>query len=377
MVFAGAYIMRNTGKSSYVAIYQLCLYFGIASTSVVNGILLKIFKVNWLYGFGIMLSVIALMVMMFVPSLSVVELGIAGFALGGSTGFFWTNRYLLTLTSTNDENRNYFFGMESFFFSFCSILVPLCVGIFLGTVEGKVWFGHHLHANTGYQIVTVMVAFIAIGACISLSKGNFSNPAQKKFIYFRFHSLWRKFLALAFLKGVVQGFMIMAPAVLVMRLVGNERSLGLIQSVGGAITALLVYVLGRIAKPKHRIWIFGCGLFIFFAGALVNGLLFSAAGVICFILCQVTYQPLYDLGYFPTMMKTIDVVSAIENRNEYTYIMSHEIGLFAGRAAGMILFLYLTYYVSEIFALKYELMIVAALQLLSLPLASHITKRSS
>ena len=221
-IFVGAYIMRNTGNSSYVAIFQLFMYIGVVSTSILNGALLKIFKVNWLYSFGIVLSSIALMVMMFVHSIGIVQLAFAGFAIGASTGFFWTNRYLLALTATNDKNRNYFFGLESFFFSLWSIIVPLLVGAFLGTIDGKVLFGYAVNINMGYQIITVIVFFIAIGACIVLSKGDFVNPVQKKFIYFRYHVLWQKFLALASLKGMVQGFLVTAPAILVMRLVGNE-----------------------------------------------------------------------------------------------------------------------------------------------------------
>jgi MFS transporter, YQGE family, putative transporter len=373
-IFVGAYIMRNTGNSSYVVIYQLCMYIGVVSTSALNGVLLQHFKVNKLYSFGIILSAVALMAMMFVHAIGIVELGIAGFALGAATGFFWTNRYLLALNSTNDDNRNYFFGLETFFFSLWSIVVPLTVGIFLGSLDGVFLFGYEIDINAGYKAISVVVLFIAIGACIVLSRGQFANPVQKKFMYLHFHSLWKKFLALAGLKGMVQGFLVTAPAILVMRLVGDESSLGLIQGVGGGLTALLVYVLGRVAKPKHRMAIFGFGLLVFFVGTFVNGLLFSAIGVIIFVLCKVLFQPLHDLAYFPTMMKTIDAVSAIEKRNEYAYIMSHEIGLFFGRAVGMILFIAMAYLASETFALKYALMIVAGLQLLSLPLAKHIIK---
>lgn len=373
-IFVGAYIMRNTGSPSYVVIYQLCMYIGVVSTSVLNGALLKVFKVNLLYMFGIILSAVSLMVMMFVESIGIVELGIAGFILGASTGFFWTNRYLLTLNSTNDGNRNYFFGVESFFFSLWSIVVPLIVGVFLATIDGKVILGHTLDVNAGYQFITVVVFVIAVLASVVLSRGKFTNPAQKKFIYFKFHSLWQKLLTLAGLKGMVQGFLVTAPAILVMKLVGDEGSLGLIQGIGGGLTAILVYVLGRISKPQHRMYIFGFGLFVFFIGTVVNGLMFSAFGVIVFVLCKVLFQPLHDLAYFPTMMKTIDAVSAIEKRNEYAYIMSHEVGLFVGRAFGMLLFILLAYLISEEFALKYALVIVGALQLISLPLAQHIIK---
>jgi YQGE family putative transporter len=120
--------------------------------------------------------------------------------------------------------------------------------------------------------------------------------------------------------------------------------------------------------------IFGFGLFVFFIGTVLNGLMFSAVGVILFVLCKVIFQPLHDLAYFPTMMKTIDAVSAIENRNEYAYIMSHEVGLFVGRAFGMLLFIAFAYFISEEFALKYALIVVGTIQLLSLPLAQHIIK---
>jgi len=373
-IFVGAYIMRNTGNSSYVVIYQLCMYIGVVSTSILNGILLKYFRANRLYSFGIILSAIVLMVMMFVQSIGIVGLGLAGFVLGASTGFFWTNRYLLTLTSTNDNNRNYFFGFESFFFSLWSIVIPLSVGALLGSLDGIFLLGYELDVNSGYKIITVVAFIIAIAACIALSHGEFLNPVQKKFFYIHFHPLWKKFLALAGLKGMVQGFLVTAPAILVMRLVGDEGSLGLIQGLGGGVTAILVYVLGRVAKPQHRMKIFGFGLLVFFIGTLVNGLLFSAIGVIIFVLCKVLFQPLHDLAYFPTMMKTIDAVSAIEKRNDYAYIMSHEIGLFFGRATGMLLFIVLAYLVSETFALKYALIMVGALQLLSLPLAKHIIK---
>ncbi|KUK77410.1 MAG: hypothetical protein XD92_0812 [Proteiniphilum acetatigenes] len=373
-IFVGAYIMRNTGSPAYVAIYQLCMYLGVVVTSVLNGFMLRKFGSALLYGFGIIISAIVLMVMMFVSSIGILELGFTGFVLGASTGFFWTNRYLLTLNATNDENRNYFFGLESFFFSLWSIAVPLIVGAFLATIEGKYLFGSMLEVNNGYQIITLFSLLIAVSACIVLSKGKFSNPVERKFFFVRFHQLWRKLLTLAALKGMVQGFLVTAPAILVMRLVGDEGSLGLIQGVGGAITAILVYTLGRIAKPKHRMAIFGFGLMVFFLGTLFNAILFSAVGVILFVLCKVLFQPLHDLAYFPTMMKTIDAVKAIEKRNEYAYILSHEIGLFFGRAFGMALFISFVYLISEDFALKYALVIVGAVQLLSLPLAKNIIK---
>jgi YQGE family putative transporter len=83
-----------------------------------------------------------------------------------------------------------------------------------------------------------------------------------------------------------------------------------------------------------------------------------------------------DLAYYPIMMKVIDVVSKHENRNKYAYILNHEFGLYAGRIMGLGLFIFLAFYISEIFALRYSLIIVALIQLLSILLAKNIMKQS-
>ncbi len=375
-IFVGAYVMRNTSDSSMVAYYQLMMYVGIISTSFVNGFLLKKVNVKVLYAAGILVSGLSMFAMMSIKSLGIVELGVAGFAMGAASGFFWTNRYLLALNNTTDNNRNYFFGLESFFFSISSIGVPLAIGAFLSQIDGKEVFGMMININLAYQIVTMIVVFITILACGVLWRGNFKNPTEKNFIFFKFNALWNKMLGLAALKGMVQGFLVTAPAILVLKLVGDEGALGLIQGVSGALTAVLVYILGRIAKPEDRMKIFVGGMIIFFAGTLCNGIMFSATGVILFVLCKVIFQPLFDLAYFPIMMRTIDVVSKQEKRNEYTYILSHEFGLFLGRAGGLLLFIFLAFYVSEDFALKYALIIVGGLQLISYPLGKRITSET-
>ncbi|MBK5722141.1 MFS transporter [Dysgonomonas sp. Marseille-P4677] len=376
-IFVGAYIMRNTSDPISVAFYQLFMYIGIVATSLVNGFLLRRINVKYLYAGGILVSGLSMFAMMSIKSLGFIELGAAGFVMGAAAGFFWTNRYLLTLHNTTDNNRNYFFGLESFFFSIASITIPLAIGAFISQIDGKEVFGYLININLAYQIVTCAVFILTLIACVVLWQGQFKNPVEKDFLYFRFCTLWRKMLLLSSLKGMVQGFLVTAPAILVLKLVGDEGALGLIQGISGALTAILVYVLGRIAKPKDRTKIFVAGLIVFFVGTLFNGILFSAIGVIIFVLCKVIFQPLFDLAYFPIMMQTIDTVSKIEKRNEYTYILSHEFGLFLGRASGLILFIVLAYFVSEDFALKYALIMVGTLQLCAYPLAKNIINQST
>lgn len=375
-IFMAAYIMRFFNDTSYVAIFQVAMYTGIIITSLANGFLLKSFKVAHLYSFGILLSGVAMVGMMFVENIALTGLIVAGTLIGAASGFFWTNRYLMALNSTADENRNYFFGLESFFFTISNIGVPVIIGVLLASIDGVQFMGITFDIYKGYRIVTLMVFLITILATYSLSRGKFDNPVQKDFLYFRFDKLWNKQILLAALKGLVQGFLVTAPAMLIMKYVGQEGSLGIIQGVSGGLTAILIYMLGRFAKPKHRILIFGVGITIFLIGTIINGIELSMIGVMVFVLCKVFFQPLHDLAYYPIMMKVIDVVSKRENRNNYAYILNHEFGLYAGRVIGLGMFIFLAFYVSESFALRYSLIIVAVLQMLSIPLAKNIMKES-
>lgn len=86
------------------------------------------------------------------------------------------------------------------------------------------------------------------------------------------------------------------------------------------------------------------------------------------------FRPLHDIAYFPIQLRVIDLLSIKEKRSEFAYIFNHEFGLYVGRFIGLVLFISLMFYVSESFALKYSLLIVAAIQMLSIPVAKNIIK---
>jgi len=116
-------------------------------------------------------------------------------------------------------------------------------------------------------------------------------------------------------------------------------------------------------------------LILFALGACLNGLLFDKTGVILFLLLLLIAKPLMDLAYFPIQLKVIDIVSRIEKRGEFTYILNHEAGLYVGRLLGAGTFLTLYYVVSEDFALRYAIGIIALLQLCSIFISKKIIKQ--
>lgn len=369
-MFIGAYVMRKSDDVKMVVIYQLAVYTGIPFTFLVNGWLLQLVSVKRLYSVGMLLSGVSMVVMMSLTELSLVGLGVAGLLMGMSFGLYWSNRDYLALSSTSDGNRNYYYGLETFFATNVGIVVPFAVGAFIG------WYGGEVagQVSRAYQVVTAVVFVITIAASVIVHQGQFKNPPRSQFLYFRYHWIWNRMQLLAILKGLAQGYIVTAPAMLIMTHVGKEGSLGTILSVGSVLSAILLYILGRTTKPKHRIYLFAVGLSLFALGALANGILFNKLGVLLFMVLLVLGRPLADIAYFTIQLLVIDTVSALEKRNQYAYIFVQEFGFYIGRFAGCGLFILLATQVSNMFALRFALLIVAVLQLLSVFVAKTILK---
>jgi MFS transporter, YQGE family, putative transporter len=325
-----------------------------------------------LYSLGMLLSGVSMTAMMSLNQLDTLGVFIAGLIMGLSYGFFWANRDFLALNTTKDDNRNYYYGIETFFYTATGIGIPLAAGAFIAATDSNGWFGGNV--NMAYYCLTAFVFVLSAFASVLVHKGQFQNPIKAPFLFFTFDKLWTKMLRLAALKGVAQGYIVTAPTMLVMTLVGKEGSLGLIQGIAAAVSAVLLYVLGRKTSPKDRTLIYGIGCSLFVLGALFNAVLYSAIGVILFVLCLLFARPLLDIAYFPIQLKVIDIVAEKEKRNAFTYIFNHELGLYIGRLFGCGLFIVLARYVSVDIALRYALLVIAVIHFMGYFMAKNIVK---
>lgn len=370
-IFVASYIMRNSNDPSKVMLYQLAIYSGIPLTFLLNGYLLNMVNIKKLFSLGMLLSGVSMVVMMSLKEISYFGLTTAGLIMGMSFGLYWSNRDYLVLTTTSDRTRNFYYGLDTFCYTVTGVLVPIMVGWYLVNGDSMANEG----VNLRYQVVTFVVFIITILASVIFHLGTYEKPKSEKFLYFKFHKVWKKMIQMSFLKGLAQGFIVTAPAMLMMTFFGSEGALGTAQSVGALVAAFIMLLLGKYSKPKHRLAIFGVGLVCFFMAAFLNGLLFSATGVILFMLFLLIARPVLDIAYFPIQLKLIDVLAKFEGRNEFSYILNHEFGLYVGRFVGAMTFLGLAYLGSVEIALRYALLIIGTLQLLSIIIAKQLLKK--
>ena len=372
-LFVGAYILRESSNTSFVVVYQLMVYFGIPVAFWINGVLLRRVRIARLYSLGMLLSGVAMTIMMLLKSIDMTGISIAGFVMGCSYGFFWANRDFLSLSSTSDSNRNFYFSMETFFYTITFIIIPAIAGYFIVAGDLHGWYT----AKSAYISLTVVVFALTAFASVMVHRGDFVNPRNERFVFLKFEKDWYWMLVMAGCKGVAQAAIFFFPILLIMTFVGGEGSLGGLVALGSFITALVLYLIGRFSKPEHRIYIFSAGLLIFVVGGLVNTFFFSAIGVVIYQICNSLSRPLLDASYFPIQLGVIDRIAEIEKRNKFAYIFNHEGGLFVGRFIGCMLFLLLAKYASPEFALRYVLIIIAMIQALSIPVAKMLIKKGT
>lgn len=370
-IFVASYIMRNSNDPSKVIFYQMAIYSGIPITFFINGFLLNRINIKRLFSLGMLLSGISMVFMMSLDEINYFGLIGAGLIMGMSFGLYWANRDYLVLATTKDRTRNFYYGLETFFYTIIASVVPVMIGWYLMNGNGSSNEG----VNSGYKVVTTIVFIITIIASIVFHFGKYEKPKSEKFLYFKFHKLWKKMLQLALLKGLAQGFIVTAPAMLMMKFFHSEGALGTAISIGAVIAAVIMLILGKYSKPKHRLIIFSIGLISFFLASFFNGLLFNSVGVIIFMFLLLIARPVLDISYFPIQLKVIDVLSKIENRNEFSYILNHEFGLFVGRLIGAGTFLVIAFFINADIALRYALLIIGVLQLLSIIIAKQLLKQ--
>ena len=381
-LFVGSYIVSPPDPTTVLSVaerqhninlylyYQFALYLGIPLCFVINGYLLRKIKISYLYSIGLLLSGVSMTFMMSLDELTTIGVVSAGLIMGASYGFFWANRDFMSLDVTTDETRNYYFSLDTIFFTITWIIVPAVVGsVITYGPENQIYT-----EKTAYIGVTVVVFLIAILGSIVINRATYNNPSGEKFLFFKFDKLWNKMVWFSIAKGIMQGAIMIFPILLILSIIGGVNMLGIIVSGGQIISAIVLYLIGRYAKPKHRMMIYITSIAFFCVAIFIHGALYSVLGVIIYNVLQFMAKPLHDVAYFPIEFRVIDIVSKKENRSEFAYIINHEFTLFFGRITSIILVLFLAYFFNADFALRFGLFFIAGIMLLSIVLGKNIVR---
>ncbi|MGH7204274.1 MAG: hypothetical protein ACREHC_07560, partial [Candidatus Levyibacteriota bacterium] len=240
-IFINAFLWRASHSLTLLAIYNLVLYIALPIGFYVNGLLLQTFAAKKLLSIGLIVFGISVSMLIFQTSISYLAAAIFGLLNGFYAGIYWGNRNFLTIETTTSENRIYFSGLESMSLLITGILIPILVGHFItfGTT-------FHLYSTiVAYKILAVLILYVIV--IIALVVLHITKTYEKPRTVLVHHpsKLWTKIRWTQFLYGAVGILQSFFPIVLVLYLLGQEDTLGVLQSVSAAVTALIVYFVAK------------------------------------------------------------------------------------------------------------------------------------
>lgn len=373
-IFLAAFVIRSSHQLDRVIVYQLSVYAATPIAFLLTGLLMKKINAKHLYAAAMTLSGMSVMATIYVGVETLTETVGAGMIIGLATGIFWATRGFLAASSTSNENRNYYYGVEFCIVALTGVLIPLLIGWLLTSVTTYGWIGGSLrHANL---FIAMCAMVITLCSALLVEQGEFAQQKHARFLYWNFPYTWWRFLSISLLKGVAQGYSIAAPAMLVLRMVGAEGMLGITQSIGGIVSALVLYWTGRLTTPDQRRTVYGAGAWLYLLGAMILAWHFDAGGVLLFLACLLPAKSMLDVAYNSTEFSVIDQLTQSTGRSLYAFLFHHEFALLFGRAFGFVLFFLCMHWIATDAALRVVLPMVTAVQLLSIPVMQKIEEGS-
>jgi len=347
---------------TYFVGYFVAIPFGF----IINGFLLRKFRISHLYVVGMMAEIFVIVPLTFLHIKTMVPLFMIGSVMGIASGLYWSNRHYMSFFVTDNQNRNYVFGIDNALMTLGGFVTPLIFGFLTGTAWftlSKLFPG--LPDVTGRILLAAFLIFMIAIASYNILKGKYHNPEIKPFLFFKYCRTWNKQRLMNFLEGLTNGTLIVMPALIVLHIFKESGILGLLQSTGLIIGLLPIYFLGRYTKPRHRIHIlFGSGV-VLLISAVFLALNFDKPSATAFILSGNVVFSVLLMPYVAIRMRSMNLSAPIDKKEEYSYFVDVEITLGIGRIVGLFVFLMAYYYFSQIKALQFGFLIISLVPIIA------------
>jgi MFS transporter, YQGE family, putative transporter len=371
--FSGTYVWRLFHSPQAVAIFIALFCLGLPVGFFLNGMLLRNLPLKKLFFYSCFLQGSIPLLLVSLPHPTLLSVLMIGVILGVASGCFWANRNYLTSQTTTNGQRFGFISVESTITTFAAIIAPLAIGWTIAVGEHTTFYS----VQTGYMI-TSFLGFLLLLLCGKIITGVSIPDPEVKELRVKHHSdIWQEWRWLEIVNGAVDGAQRIFPLMIVLFFLGQEESVGTVQSISSILSALMIYFAGKRAtaeKDHVRLLLFWAAMTI--GGSIVFASLFSPRGAIIFLAIGALVAS-FRWGSFAAIL--YDIIDAEEKRhgkkNRYALLTDRETFLNLGRALALGLFA-LTYTFAPTETMRFGLLFVGAAQLLLIAMTAHIEKRS-
>jgi YQGE family putative transporter len=306
----------------------------------VNGLLLKRgINLNLLFNFGVISQALAPLILVMIPEINIYTIIAIALIESMGVGFYWANRNYLTIDATDDEDRNYFFGLSASLLSIARIVVPVVAGYLLEFGINTIAIGR---SESYFALMIVSLGF-ALGSVWILRDNSFHSPNISRIRLKESNSDWNLIRIFTAFTSFRFGLMLFLPALLILEFIGSEAELGVVQTTAALLATAGAYTFGKRLKKDQRTVLISIGSLLIITASLGFNIFYGATGVLLFIFAMGTSDPFRKNFTFATWYREIDR-QANDSKDNYRYIFDLEVFIAVGRVIGIILFLAISNY---------------------------------
>lgn len=348
LIFINAFLWRATENVLAVALFNLAVFCALPIGFYLNGQLLKYYSVKKLYFGGAVLRALLIAGLMFFPMVHQLAILFFGLGYGIASGFFWSNKNLLTVEITSSSNRIYFSSLDFLSQTFSNIIMPAIIGwlLLFGPNTGL------YTANQGYYAVAIVLIVLSIYLGSVIKKMKITTPQVSDIILQNGTKYWNFARGITALLGMFAGVMAFLPSLMVLAYIGKEDMLGIMQSLAAVVTGIIMYSIARSFNTMFRVRMIALSLIGVFASSLILAFSFNPVGIFVFITLMTITLQILMVETNSVVLDLVDKENAVHDQ-KYKYVFDLEMVLNVGRVTGIMFFVFYIKTFSTAFAVQY------------------------
>ena len=280
-----------------------------------------------------------------------------GLLRGLGEGWYWAGFHLTTYDSTDEGNRDRYFGALGAVNCLLSGALPPFAGAAI--VLGAHWGG----AERGYQVVfglagVLMLAAIVLAGRLQCGYRPGFSIRTVATLHLR-NQAWLNVMGARLadgFSGMLSGVVLTVLAYMVL---ANEQQVGNFNGIMGLLGVGISLLLAAYMRPRHRIVCALIGASLLVASTLVLPLYLSAWALVAFGLLRAVGGPLHGNGLAPLALQVIDRDPRAPSLR-YEYIVHQELCLAVGRILSIGFFLVLAAPVDQLLLARIVIVVSGA-----------------
>jgi YQGE family putative transporter len=367
-LFTNAYLWRTGESLNLLVMYNVFYCAALPLGFYLNGWLLRRFHTLKLYAVGAILQGLVAVFIVVLPSgMTSILIGY-GLLAGLGAGLYWANKNYLSLRLTKGSNRLYYNSLESAGDMLINMVVPALAGLFIIFGEKVGWYVPETAYKwlMGFALVLVSIS----GYVVQSSK--IQDLDYEPMLVKKPSRTWQLIRIYNILGNIVIGAEFVIPSVLILVLVGKEGTLGIVSSLTAVLSAVLLYVVGRIGNIS-TIWkVVGLASVIYLTGTIILAYFFSPTAVLIYMIASTIGWAFRWSPSYTIVMEIMDQED--HGKGQYAYVCDNEITFNIGRTLGLGLIFILTG-VDQMLALRFVPVLIGITTILAFFPFMLLTKR--